>query len=41
MIPKISASFEYCKGGKGGQNPVKIQIPPILMKFKPYVLHTK
>ena len=42
MIPKISASFEYCKGGgaKGARTPVKIQIPPTLMKFKTCVLDT-
>ena len=29
------------RGGRSPLPPVKIQIPPILMKFKPYVLVTK
>ena len=32
----------FDKGGKGGQKtPLKIHIPPILMKFKPYQLDSK
>ena len=41
MFPEFQLLLLIVRGHKGGQKtPKKIQIRPILMKFKPYVLLT-
>ena len=35
------SNLVFIKGQKVPLSPVKIQIPPIFMKFKPYILEAK
>ena len=41
MGHRATSSVKEKGGARGAEVPLKIQMPPIMMKFKPYVLDTK